>query len=65
MVVVVVLTLNNNFYAASSAHPVSVLIPYPREIRVLIMWSQTERQRKTKNENYQVPGKSQIQVSSK
>ena len=56
--VVVVFTLNRPFYPASSVHPVSVLIPNPREI--LIMWSQTAvRQRKTKNKI-----KSQIQVPS-
>ena len=44
--VVVVLILNCPFYPASSVHPVSVLISYTREI--LIMWSQTVRQRKTK-----------------
>ena len=43
---VVVFTLNRSFYPASSVHPVSVLIPYPREI--LILWSQTVRQSKTK-----------------
>ena len=43
---VVVFTLNRPFYPASSVHPVSVLIPYPRE--TLILWSQTVRQRKTK-----------------
>ena len=42
----VVFTLNRPFYPASSAHPVSVLIPYPGEI--LILWPQTVRQRKTK-----------------
>ena len=36
------------FYPASSVHPVSVVIPHPREIYIL--WSQTVRQRKTKNE---------------
>ena len=57
-VVVVVFTLNRRFYPASSVHPVSVLIPYPDEI--LILWSQTVRQRKTKNKT-----ESQIPVSSK
>ena len=46
VVVVVVFTLNRPFYPASSVHPVSVLIPFPREI--LLLWSQTVRQRKTK-----------------
>ena len=46
VVVVVVFTLNRHFYPASSVHPVPVLISYPREI--LIRWSQTVRQRKTK-----------------
>ena len=46
VVVVAVFTLNGPFYPASSVHPVSVLIPYPREI--LILWSQTAvRHRKT------------------
>ena len=49
VVVVVVFTLNRPFCPASSAHPVSVLILYPREI--LILWSLTVRQRKTKNKN--------------
>ena len=40
VVVVVVFTLNRPFYPASSVHPVSVLIPSPREI--LILWSQTD-----------------------
>ena len=39
VVVVVVFTLNRLFYPASSVLPVSVLIPYPREI--LMLWSQT------------------------
>ena len=56
--VIAVFTLNRPFYPSSSVHPVSVLIPHPREI--LILWSQTVRQRKTKNKT-----KSQIQVSSK
>ena len=48
MQVVVVFTLNCSFYpTTSAAHPVSVLILYPREIQ--IMWSQTVRQRKNKN----------------
>ena len=46
VVIVVVCTSNRPFYPASSAHPVSVLIPCPREI--LILWSQTVRQTKTK-----------------
>ena len=37
VVVVVVFKLNRPFYPASSVHPVSVLIPYPREI--MILWS--------------------------
>ena len=41
----VVFTSNRPFYPAS-VHPVSVLIPYPREL--LILWSQTVRQRMTK-----------------
>ena len=45
----VVFTLNRCFYPASSVHPVSVLIPYPREI--LFLWSQTVRQRKPPTEN--------------
>ena len=39
VVVIVVFTLNRLFYPASSVLPVSVLIPYPREI--LMLWSQT------------------------
>ena len=59
VVVVAVFILNRPFYQASSVHPVSVLIPYPRDM--LILWSQTTvRQRKTKNKT-----ESQIQVSSK
>ena len=38
-------TLNRPFYPASSVHAVSVLIPCSREM--LVMWSQTVRQRKT------------------
>ena len=49
VVVVVVSTLNHPFSPASSVDPVPVLIPYPREI--LIMWSQTLRQRKTEKYN--------------
>ena len=45
----VVFTLNRPFYPASSVHPVSTLIPYPREIHVLLLWSQTVRQKKPKN----------------
>ena len=45
--VVVVFTLNRSFYPRTSpVPPVSLLILHPREIQ--IMWSQTERQRKTK-----------------
>ena len=44
--VVFVFTLNRPFYPASSVQPVSVVIPYPREIPIL--WSQTVRRRKTK-----------------
>ena len=46
VVVAAVFTLNRPFYPALSAHPVSALILYPKEI--LILWSQTVRQRKTK-----------------
>lgn len=42
----VVFTLNRCFYPASSVHPVSVLIPYPRQ--TIILWSQIMRQRKKK-----------------
>ena len=49
LVAVVVFIFNRPFYPASSLHPVSVLIPYPREI--LIMWSQAVRQRKTNEKN--------------
>ena len=45
--VVVVFTLNRIFYQASSLHPVSVLIPYPREI--LILWSHTETEKYQKH----------------
>ena len=39
-------------YSASSGRPVSVLIPYPRQVpEVLIMWSKTVRQSKTENRN--------------
>ena len=58
VVVFVVFTSSLPFYPTSSVHPVSVLIPYPREI--VILWSQTLRQRETKNKT-----KQQIQVSSK
>ena len=48
VVVVVVFTLNRSFYPTTSAvPPVSFLILHPREMQ--IMWSQTVRQRKTKN----------------
>ena len=58
VVVAVVFTLTRPFYPASSVHPVSVLISYPREIPILL-WSHTVRQRKTENIT-----KSQIQVVS-
>ena len=45
--VVVFLTLHRPFYPALSVHAVSLLIPYPREIRIL--WSQTVRQEKAEN----------------
>ena len=41
--VVVVFTFHRLFYPTSSVHPVSVLIPYPREIP--IRWSQTETEK--------------------
>ena len=35
----------------TSLHPVPVLIHHPREIQVIIMWSQTVRQSKPNNRN--------------
>ena len=48
----VVFTFNCSFYPASSVHPVSVLIPHPREI--FILRSQIVRQSKPKNKNPQL-----------
>ena len=54
LLVCTVFTLNLPFYPTSSVHPVSVLVSYyllsyGRDL--LIMWSQTVRQRKTKTSN--------------
>ena len=35
----------------TSLHPVSVLVLHPREIQLIIMWSQTVRQGKPNNRN--------------
>ena len=42
----VVFKLTFSFYPPTSVYPVSVLIPYPREI--LILWSRTEKTEKSK-----------------
>ena len=44
--------LHRSFYPTSSVHPVSVLILHPREIQ--IMWSQTVKQRKTKQNKMRI-----------
>ena len=47
-VVVAVFTLNRPFYPASSAHPVSVLIPYPRNTDFVVTDCETEEDQKMK-----------------
>ena len=44
-------SLMGAFPYPTSSHPVSVLVLRPREIQLIIMWSQTVRQSKPNNRN--------------